>query len=162
MRMIVFALTVLTGSLAWAAGNFPETNSGQWQGVGVQIDGQEWSLSVDIGATSADINYESAECGGKWNYLKVTDERIMAVENLSFGVDVCLDGGLVKIERFDENSLLYSFYDQAGVVVAKAVLIEGEYNESRYKALRKLTLDNVGKGFIKGPDAIIKFGDDKT
>lgn len=162
MRRLVFVVSLLFGNVALSEGNFPEVNAGLWQGVGIQIDGQEWSLSADIGTTSSDISYESAECGGTWNYLKVTEDRIMAVENLSFGLDVCLDGGLVKIERFDENSLLYSFFDQAGVVVAKAILIEGTYNESRYQALRRLTLEKVGKGFVKGPDAIIKFGDDKT
>lgn len=162
MRIFIFLIAMIVGTTALAAGNFPDNNSGDWQGVGIQVDGQEWSVGVNIGPKSSNVTYESIGCGGKWAYVMVNDDRITAIEALAFGREVCLDGGLLTVERFDENALIFSYFDQAGVIIAKAILIEGKYKEDRYDALRKLTLDSVGKGFIIGPNAKITFGDNKT
>lgn len=161
MRILTLIFVLLAGAPVLADG-FAADNAGEWHGVGIQIDGQEWSFSLSIDADTAKIDYDSTECGGHLDYLKTTEDRIIAIEKLTFGLDVCLDGGLVKIDRYDENALLYQFFDRAGTVVAKAILIEGAYDEGRYQALRKLTLEKVGKGFVKGPEAEIFFGDDKT
>ncbi len=162
MRNIIFLLAVTLAQTSIADDRFSEANAGNWQGVGVQIDGQEWSMALQINPASSNVSYNAGECSGSWTYMRVTDVRIVAVEKLSVGLETCLDGGLVKVERLDENALIYSFFDQAGDVVSKAVLIEGEYRQDRYQALRKLTMERAGAGFIKGPDAAITFGGGKT
>lgn len=161
MRSLAVLTALAFGSAALAADKFTKANAGTWQGVGIQIDGQEWSMSLSIDPTASEVAYDGGKCGGTWTHIRVTDDRIVAVEKLTAGLDICLDGGLLQVERFDENSLLYSYFDKAGDVVASAVLVEGEFRQDRYPALRQLTLDGLGKGFVKGPDAAMRFGDDR-
>lgn len=161
MRYILCLIAIILAPAAFAFDRFSETNAGTWQGVGVQIDGQEWSMGLIIDPISSTVSYDGGNCSGTWTHIRVTEAHLVAVEKLTIGLDSCLDGGLLKVERLDENTLLYSYFDKAGDIVAKAILIEGEYRQDRYKALRALTLERIGKGFIKGQGAIIQFGDDK-
>lgn len=144
------------------AQDFPTANAGNWHGVGVQIDGFDWGISVAIGPEVSEVEYPSLNCGGQWTYLKVTDEQILASERITVGINECLDGGLVRVSTHDENSLIYRWFDHAGKVAAAAILIEGELDVSNYKALLSLTIDAMGIDFIEGPNAIITVGENKT
>lgn len=161
LRTLILVLLAAISPALLRADTLSEANAGEWQGVGVQIDGVEWSIAVAIGASSSAVTYDLGECAGTWNHLRATETQFVAIERLAVGLDTCLDGGLLKVERLDDNSLLYSYFDKAGDVIAKAVLIEGEYRQNRYKALRALTLERIGKGFIQGEGATIRFDDDK-
>lgn len=161
MFRILWIIIALLSSPTLAQ-DFPTVNAGNWHGVGVQIDGFDWGISVSIEPGVSEVEYPSLNCGGQWTYLKVTDEQILAAERILVGVDECLDGGLVRVSNHDENSLIYRWFDHAGKVAAAAILIEGGLDVSNYKALLSLTIDAVGVDFIEGPGAIITVGENKT
>lgn len=137
----------------------PVEKAGKWHAVGVQIDGFEWPMSVEISENFATVDYPSLNCGGDWSYLKVSETDITAIENITYGINECLDGGLIRIEIYDDNSLFYRWFDKSGKTVAGAVLIDGEMRMENYDALLDLTMQALGNYFIEGPTARIDMGD---
>ena len=154
-------LVILSFLIALPIGPLPVEKAGFWHGVGVQIDGFEWPMSVEIFEDTASVDYPSLNCGGDWDYLKTSDASITAIERITYGINECLDGGLVKIEIYDDHSLFYRWFDKSGKAVAGVILIEGELRMENYDALLDLTIQAVGNYFIEGPTARIDMGDDK-
>lgn len=154
IRMMIVAFLI-----ALPVGLMPVEKAGQWHAVGVQIDGYEWSMSVEIFEDTASVDYPSLDCGGDWDFLKTSEDSITAIEHITYGLDRCLDGGLVRIEIYDDNSLFYRWFDKSGKAVAGAILIEGELRMENYDALLDLTMQALGNYFIEGPTARIDMGD---
>lgn len=156
LRFVIVAFII-----ALPIGTLPVEKAGHWHAVGVQIDGYEWSMSVEIFEDTASVDYPSLNCGGDWNFLKMSEDSITAIERITYGVNQCLDGGLIRVEIYDDSSLFYRWFDKSGKVVAGAILIEGELRMENYDALLDLTMQAVGNYFIEGPTARIDMGDDK-
>ncbi len=133
----------------------PQSREGVWQGAGVQIDGQDWPMTVTIMPDRSLVDYPSLGCGGHWDYLNFDAFQITAVERITYGVDQCLDGGLIQVSVYDEHSLYYQWFDKSGKVVAGVILIEGELRMDNYDALLALTMQAVGNYFVEGPTAQI-------
>ncbi len=134
---------------------------GSWHGAGVQIDGLDWPMTVEIEDGIARVDYPSLECGGHWDFIKSSDEHIMAIERITYGVNECLDGGLIRAEVYVGYGLKYEWFDKSGKTVASSILLRGEYNEAEYDSLLDLTMQAVGNYFIEGPTARIDMGDGK-
>ncbi len=153
--MFRILIPILLLALPATAQNFPQNREGVWHGVGVQIDGYDWAITVTIRPEQTSIDYPTLDCGGRWDYLKVTDDQIVAVERILYGIENCLDGGLVKVADNDGVSLIYNWFDSAGNLAAAAVLIEGTLEMDEYKPLLDLTMDSVGQDFIQDNARII-------
>ena len=153
-------LMILAFLIALPIGTLPMEKAGQWHAVGVQIDGLDWPMSVEIFADTASVDYPSLNCGGDWDFLKTSEDSIAAIERITYGFNECLDGGLIKVEIYDDHALFYRWFDKSGKAVAGAVLIEGELRMENYDALLDLTMQALGNYFIEGPTARIDMGDD--
>lgn len=137
------------------AQDLPRDNAGVWHGVGVQVDAQDWAMELTLGDEAPKVNYPSLKCGGEWEYLKVNEAQILAIERITYGQRECLDGGLVRLEEHDDDMLIYRWFDKAGTAIAAAVLIHGEMRDDTYGALLRLTLEAVGMAFITGPEGTV-------
>ncbi len=151
MKTLWILLTLLATPL-WAGEAFSTRFPGVWHGIGIQIDAQEWPMELRLSPGAAEVEYPSLQCGGNWRFLKETPDQIVAVEKVTYGLDECLDGGLVRLESYQDSLLVYRWYDNAGKAVAGAVLIEGPMRPGTEKALLRLTIEALGKGFVKGED----------
>ncbi len=159
----LWILLVFLGFPALAGENFAAANAGIWHGVGIQVDAQDWPMELRLSPDDAGVDYASLECGGDWRYLKVDEEQVLAVEKITYGVEECLDGGLVRLQAYGDGMLVYRWFDNNGNAVAAAVLIEGPMRMDNYDALLRLTVEAMGKGFVKGPEAADVFvGEVKT
>ncbi|MHA1127373.1 MAG: hypothetical protein ACTSRN_00290 [Alphaproteobacteria bacterium] len=133
---------------------FSTQRAGMWHGVGVQVDAQDWSMELTVDVDRATVDYATTDCGGEWRYLKVADDKIVAIEDITYGEDICLDGGLVQLTDYRDDMLFYRWFDTSGAVVAGAILMQGEMREDNYDALLLLTLEAFGKGFINGGEGV--------
>lgn len=150
--ILTVAMLIATPVLA---DEFAVQKAGEWHGVGVQVDAQDWSMELTVDVDGAAVEYATTGCGGAWRYLKVTDDKIVAIEDITYGMDICLDGGLVELADYHDDMLLYRWFDTAGTFVAGAVLMQGEMREDNYDALLLLTLEAVGKGFVDGGEGVV-------
>lgn len=153
MIKAVLTVVMLTATPAFAD-SFATQKTGMWHGVGVQVDAQDWSMELTLDEYAAAVDYATTDCGGEWRYLKVTDDKIVAIEDITYGEDICLDGGLVQLTDYRDDMLFYRWFDTAGAVVAGAVLMQGEMREDNYDALLLLTLEAFGKGFVDGGEGV--------
>ncbi len=160
-QVLIFLL--LLASPAMAGGSLAQNNAGAWHGVGIQVDALDWPMELTLRADGADVAYSTLECGGEWRFFKATGAQVLAFENITVGVDKCLDGGLVQLQPYRDGMLIYRWFDNTGTAVAAAVLIPGAMRTDTYDALLRLTLDAVGDGFVSGAGAEnVSVGEIKT
>jgi len=147
-----------------AAETFVNTHGGLWHGVGIQVDGQEWPMELQLEPGHVLVEYPTLDCGGYWTGLRNNKDLMLAIEHITHGITECLDGGLVRLKEYGDSALIYRWYDNNGTPVAAAVLVIGPMLAKEYDALRALTLEGAGKGFIKGPDGAtdVSVGEQKT
>ncbi len=148
LRLILSISFLLVVLPAFAKDNFTK-----WHGVGIQIDGQDWSMEISLGEEKSTVDYPTTDCGGEWRHIRKSKTKLVAVEILSYGIDLCLDAGLINLVPVGEDRLLYQWFDSAGKIAATAILVPGELREDNYDALLKLTLEEVGLDFIEGPES---------
>jgi len=151
MKHLLAAICIFWGH-GLAAENLQITKAGVWHGVGVQIDAIDWPMELTLGETTPTVDYPSLECGGEWQLLKSSGTELLAIEKITYGLDQCLDGGVLRLQKYNDDMLIYHWYDRAGMAVAAAVLMQGKMQEDNYHTLLLLTLEAVGKGFVTGPD----------
>jgi hypothetical protein len=128
-------------------------DEGLWQGVGVQLGGENWSLQVKLGREVSMIEYPTLGCSGEWQYLRQSAGELSAIEVITNGADICMTGGLVRLEALEEDMLSYVWLDAAGKPAAKAVLIPGQVDPDLYDALLQLTRDTLNTAAMEAPEA---------
>ncbi len=127
--------------------------AGLWQGVGIQLGGEHWSMQVRLGPQVSLIDYPTLACSGEWKYIKQTPERLSAIEDITVGDDVCVTGGLIRLEVLGDDMLSYTWLDAKGKPAAKAVLIPGLLQEDLYQALLDLTRETLDTAAMERPEA---------
>jgi hypothetical protein len=127
--------------------------AGLWQGVGVQLGGENWSVQVQLGPEVSMIDYPTLGCSGEWQYLKQDANGLQAIEAITNGADVCVTGGVVKLEFLSEDMLSYTWLDASGRPAAKAVLIPGMLQDDLYDALLELTRETLNTAIMETPEA---------
>lgn len=159
----IWILVTFLAAPVWAGDSFATAHSGVCHGVGIQVDAQEWPMELRLSPDEAEVDYEALLCGGKWRYLKVDEAQILAVEKITYGKDECLDGGLVRLMEYRDDMLVYRWFDNNSNPVAGAVLMQGPMRMDTYDALLRLTIEAMGKGFVKGQEgANVSVGEVKT
>ncbi|WP_326594947.1 serine/threonine-protein kinase [Streptomyces sp. NBC_01803] len=101
----------------------PETAfdfTGTWEGTVDEGDGTppydvivEYS-GGEVGEQVATVDYTRLECGGTWTLREATDYRVDVLEHLTFGQTECVDEVDITLTPVDENTLRYSFVNDAG------------------------------------------------
>lgn len=145
---------LLAGTSANAADLQPLlAGAGFWQGVGVQLGGENWSMQVKLGPEVSLIEYPTLACSGEWQYIKQTATALSAIEDITNGEDVCVTGGLIKVVVIEDDMLSYTWLDAKGKPAAKAVLIPGVLQEDLYQALLDLTRETLNTAAMEAPEA---------
>ncbi len=153
MRSLI-AAALLLASPATAADLKPLlAEAGFWQGVGVQLGGANWSMQVKLGPEVSLVDYPTLDCSGEWQYIKQTANSLSAIEDITNGEDVCVTGGLVRVELIEDDMLSYTWLDAKGKPAAKAVLIPGVLQEDLYEALLDLTRQTLNTAAMEAPEA---------
>ena len=95
--------------------NAPSLN-GIWTGSGHQspagATGADWSIRMTIGDGGASIDYPSLGCGGALTELSRDDSSAEYRESITYGADVCIDGGTITVRYFRGN-LSWTWLGQA-------------------------------------------------
>lgn len=98
--------------------------NGTWEGKGYQIDTDEtWTMKLRVKGRSYMIEYPSLKCGGTWRRLSIGPRLARFRENITFGLEECMNKGSVVIERLSNRQVAFWYYN-AGTrdVSASAIL----------------------------------------
>ncbi len=85
---------------------------GEWQGLGFQSNGTSWTMRVNANMEnySVTIEYPSLECGGVWQVQSSDACAVELVEDIQYGEDKCIDGGIVVVTRVDDDHISFSYF----------------------------------------------------
>jgi hypothetical protein len=110
--LIVLAVTLLShhvsaqqSALSWL--------DGVWEGQGYQLSsGGTWAVKFtgQSGINNYTIEYPSLKCGGNWMILSGNEHRAEFVEVISFGTDVCVNGGMIVLTWVDERHISFTYF----------------------------------------------------
>ena len=98
---------------------------GDWDGVGFQSGNLQWSFVLHLTDTHdrcAEVQYPSVPCTAYWTCEGVVNGELRAVEHLTTGQNVCVDGGHVAMHLRADGRLDWRFENEPGDVSATAVL----------------------------------------
>jgi hypothetical protein len=100
---------------------------GRWEGLGSQSDGPSWTVAIELTSLGegrcAEVSYPSSGCTGWWECSRPSDgRRIDAVEHITEGRGICVDGAKVQAALRRQGRRLVIFAE-AGGVTAAAVLV---------------------------------------
>jgi len=112
-----------------ATGSFQDQN-GIWTGIGYQLDGSQsgsgeyssWSVLLTTDDQLVTISYPSLNCGGNWQLESSTTLASYYRENITFGLDDCLDQVLVVVSPIDGGRLRLEYYYPDDTFLAFAYL----------------------------------------
>ncbi len=133
-RTLVLALLLATS--AQAGGLFTSTYSGNWRGVGIQSDGSDWDMQLTLGPTLGVVRYPRLQCGGNWQYTAVETNSLSGVETIDFGLENCIETGMVYLQPYGENQMIYLWCGEEDGVSAVAVLARDGFFPADYGAER--------------------------
>jgi len=123
MKTLFAALLTIALSVPALAGEALSTRlAGDWQGVGVQADGQDWRMELTLLPVGATVNYPDEPCGGSWAFSSVKSGEVTGTEVISYGRDVCIDNSTVVLTDYDRGQLLILWKNLDGSDLAVAVL----------------------------------------
>lgn len=84
---------------------------GTWTGSAYQDDiKQNFDLKLTCEKGKYTIEYPSIGCGGAWQVTESTSDKVVFVEQLSYGQDICNNGGTVVINFEGKDKLKFQYY----------------------------------------------------
>jgi hypothetical protein len=109
------------------ANSTPSVYLGTWAGQGNQNNNTSWSISLSIvsgtiGSVVGKIDYPSLNCGGEWTLQRVTKNSIELLENLSYGMDRCVDRGTYVLKLSSARKLNFHWLNPSGKLEATGML----------------------------------------
>ncbi|MBL1437046.1 MAG: hypothetical protein COB08_012730 [Rhodobacteraceae bacterium] len=146
MKAILTAILFVIATSAHAGGGLANQLSGAWRGVGVQDGAESWLILLEVGAMEAQAAYPEIPCGAIWIYGPEFGGSLSAVEQLTYGKNVCIDGSMLKIESPSYSRIIVSWVDQCGIEIGFAVLHRdvSAYN-NRSAELAETTLTQMSR-----------------
>jgi len=97
---------------------------GTWEGEGVQSDGQRWRMVVQLRGSDGvcgTVEYPTIPCAAEWHCTgRDASGNVEAVERLTSGQSLCVDGGSMTMRVTDSGQLDWSW--QGSGIMASAVL----------------------------------------
>lgn len=119
-------LLVLFNSAIYAQTKTPRVAwlNGTWEGTGYQMDdGSTWTIRLKVSQGKYLIEYPSLKCGGQWRPLRLTSWVGEFRERIGFGLEDCVNGGRVIIQRLNGTQVSYRFsYRGTNQISASAIL----------------------------------------
>ncbi len=112
---------------------------GHWVGTGYQYtDGSAWSIDLEYNSKkNIKITYPSLACSGSFVRTSSNRHKVVFVEKILVGKDVCYDNSKVVITKIDKQyiSIAYFLPEQFSGPVAIAVL---ERKKLEVKTVKKM------------------------
>ncbi len=98
--------------------------NGTWEGTGYQMDTEStWTIRLTVDRGKHTIEYPSLKCGGRWQPLRLTNWVGEFRERISFGLEDCVNGGRVTIQRLNGRQVSFRFsYRGTNQISASAIL----------------------------------------
>lgn len=93
----------------------PSAFIGTWDGRGTQVNPSvEWPVTIDLTSGSqGDVvgtsEYPNDGCGGNLSLQEVTADTIVLIENLTYGLDACTDGGTIILGLRADTALSFEW-----------------------------------------------------
>jgi hypothetical protein len=112
MRICFVALFLLVAPVLVSQESSSWLN-GTWEGVGFQgSDSSTWTIRFigDSRSGSYRIDYVSLECGGVWKPEHIDGNRAVFREVLSYGKNMCANGGRVVLTRINRKYITFSWF----------------------------------------------------
>jgi hypothetical protein len=101
--------------------------SGDWRGVGLQVDREgvqsSWTISMRVGAEASRIEYPTLGCKAALHEVRRTSAEIEFREEITAGA--CIDRGRLVIRPMDGRMWWY-WHDAEGRADASAVLYRAD------------------------------------
>lgn len=126
MRKILMTVCLL---LAVSFAAYPQSRNsswlkGTWEGTGYQIDTDEtWTMRLKVQGRRFLIEYPSLNCGGQWKLVSINSRRARFRERITFGLEDCVDGGSLVIERLNGRQIAFRYsYQGTNEISASAIL----------------------------------------
>jgi len=107
-----------TVATAQTTNSLPSQYVGVWRGGGVQKNGSQWSILItliagEVNSIVGTIAYPSLSCGGELSLRKVNQDSIELFEDLTYGVNNCINNGTTTLQRTSAKKLNYSWHKQS-------------------------------------------------
>jgi hypothetical protein len=92
---------------------------GTWSGYGNQNNGTNWTIRLSIVPGSVDsvvgkIDYPSLGCGGELTLKQASNSSIELFENLTYGMDRCVNQGTDVLKLSSNRKLEFSWFNPKG------------------------------------------------
>ncbi len=133
-QILILLIFSLNAGLAHAGGGFARQYSGEWQGVGVQTDGSDWSMRAEIAQDQGVIEYPNLGCGGTWRYLDVAESYLTGIELIQYGLNNCIETGNIRLQPYAPDKMLFIWCGEEDGVSAIAILERNQGKISSYQA----------------------------
>ena len=109
------------------ASSIPSVYLGTWSGSANQNNNTAWSISLSIasgsiGSVVGKIDYPSLNCGGELTLQRVTKNSIELLENLSYGMDRCINRGTNVLKLSSARKLDFYWLNPNGELEATGML----------------------------------------
>ena len=150
-RLLIVVFTVVFSNTAFAGdADFANEVKAQsrYYGVGWQRDGQHWSIELLLHKAGGQISYPSLDCSGSWSPNREGAGYVEYIEQISEGLEVCLELGLVRLEPLQNGQVSYEWSESLSAVEARAVLLPVDGKRLSYMEQLKLTLDKIDLSFM--------------
>lgn len=115
LSLLIFCLPFLTNYES--PGKFIQDSfennwfEGVWEGMGYQIDGQEWKVVLRANSKNdIIIQYPDLNCGGSWQLISEGNDVLKFKEHITEGVNNCDQGVDITIKKLSETQIKVTFY----------------------------------------------------
>lgn len=85
---------------------------GEWNGTGNQANTKSsWSIRLIVKSLvqSYIIQYPSLKCGGHWTQTSLTPTSATFTEQITYGVDKCVNGGSVTLRKLSATQAQFDY-----------------------------------------------------
>ncbi len=82
-RLIALILTIAVSAPALAGEALSSRLAGEWLGVGVQDEGQDWRMELILTSVGATVDYPDEPCGGSWGFSSIKPAKVTGTEIIS-------------------------------------------------------------------------------
>ena len=105
------------------AGRAPWLN-GSWEGTGYQMDTDStWTMRLTISRGGYSIEYPSLNCGGRWRPVRVGARLARFREEITSGLDACVNRSTVIVQRLTSQQIAVRFYNRGDNKVTSSAIL---------------------------------------
>ncbi len=89
-----------------------KTLTGIWEGEAHQFNiNESWNIKLQHNNKSEyKISYPSLGCGGTWTLQQTDNKRLIFVEEITFGKDICTNNGRIVLDLKNNNEVDFYYY----------------------------------------------------